>query len=367
MRQLSKCCLSLVGFLLLAAQVLAATNLPLKSLKMPPGFEIKVVAEVPSARSLTQGKDGVIFVGNRVGNKIYVVQNGKTKVFAEELSTPNGVAYKDGKLYVAEVSRILEFEADDLSKLPKKPVRVLAQKFPSDASHGWKFIRFGPDGSLYVPVGANCNICDAGTEYARIYKIDVNSSKKEVVAEGVRNTVGFDFHPQTQELWFTDNGRDWMGDDRPPCEINRLSKVNSHFGFPYCHGINVLDPEFGKGKKCSSYVPPEVELRAHVAPLGMRFYRGQSFPSLYQGSIIFAEHGSWNRSNPQGYRVAVAQVQNNKVVKVESLVEGFLKGESAWGRPVDIEELADGSILISDDKAGVLYQLSYKDKSKDKK
>lgn len=340
-----------------------AAELPLKSLKMPPGFEIKVVAQVPAARSIAQGKEGVLYVGSRVGDKVYVVRNGKTEVFAKGLDTPNGVAYRDGKLYVAEISQILEFEADDLSKLPKKPLRTLTQKFPSDTHHGWKFIRFGPDGSLYVPVGANCNICDPGKEYARIYKINVNGDSKEIVAEGVRNTVGFDFHPQTKELWFTENGRDWMGDDRPPCEINRLAQVGAHYGFPYCHGRNTLDPEFGKGKKCSDYVQPEAELRAHVAPLGMRFYRGKSFPAQYQGSIIFAEHGSWNRSTPQGYRVGVAQVQNNKIVKVESLVDGFLQGDSAWGRPVDVEELADGSILISDDKAGVIYQLSFKGKA----
>lgn len=361
MRQLSKLIMTLS---LCAVGSLEAKPLPLQSLKMPEGFEIKVYAEVSAARSLAQGKNGVLYVGNRVGDKVYVVKDGKTQVFAEGLVTPNGVAYREGKLYVAEISQISEYEADDLTKLPKKPIRVLSQKFPTDAPHGWKFIRFGPDGHLYVPVGANCNICDPGKEYARIYKIDIKGTGKEVVAEGVRNTVGFDFHPQTRELWFTDNGRDWMGDDRPACEINRLAKVGAHFGFPHCHGKNVLDPEFGKGKKCSQYTPPEVELRAHVAPLGMRFYRGESFPKQYQGALIFAEHGSWNRSTPQGYRVGVAYVQGNKIIKVESLVEGFLKGDSAWGRPVDIEELADGSILISDDKAGVIYQLSYNPKKK---
>lgn len=344
---------------LLALSAWSLPRLPLEKLKMPAGFKIAVWAEVPGARSLAQAPDGRIFVGTRSGDKVYVVQNGKTEVLASGLDTPNGVAYRDGKLYVAEISRILEFDVSDSKKIGLKPVRILDVKFPSDTHHGWKFIRFGPDGKLYVPVGANCNVCEGGTDYARIYRIDVNSKTKEVIAEGVRNTVGFDFHPETKELWFTDNGRDWLGDDRPPCELNRLSKDKEHFGFPYCHGKDILDPDFGKGKKCADYTAPVVELRAHVAPLGMRFYTGTQFPAQYKNSILLAEHGSWNRSKAQGYRLTFVKLNGAKAEKTEAFVDGWLQGDSAWGRPVDVEVLPDGTLLVSDDKANVIYKVTY--------
>ncbi|WP_413582317.1 PQQ-dependent sugar dehydrogenase [Bdellovibrio sp. HCB288] len=350
----------IVASLLWSELGFGAKDLPINKLKMPPGFEISVWATVPNARSIAQAPGGRFFVGNRGEDNVYLVQNGKAQVFAEKLSVPNGVAFKDGKLYVAQVSEILEFSVPDKVTTPQKPVRTLTQKFPTDGSHGWKFIRFGPDGKLYVPVGAPCNICDMGTEYGRIYRIDVNGSSKEVVAEGVRNTVGFDWDPTSQNLWFTDNGRDWMGDNLPPDEINHLTKVGEHFGFPYCHGKNILDKEFGKGKDCKNYKAPEAELRAHVAALGMRFYNGKMFPSEYQGGIIYAEHGSWNRSAPQGYMVGFAFMKDGKITTVKPLVEGWLQVGDAWGRPVDVEVMEDGSVLISDDKAGVIYRLSYK-------
>ncbi|WP_413944801.1 PQQ-dependent sugar dehydrogenase [Bdellovibrio sp. HCB-162] len=339
-----------------------AAKLPLEKLKMPAGFKISVWATVPGARSLAQAPDGRIFVGTRSGDKVYVVQNGKTQVLAQGLDTPNGVAFKDGKLYVAEISRILEFDVSKQTALPMKPSRILEQRFPSDTHHGWKFIRFGPDGFLYVPVGANCNICDPGKEYARIYKIDVNGNSKEEVAQGIRNTVGFDFHPTTKELWFTDNGRDWLGDDRPPDELNRLTKIGENFGFPVCHGKDILDPEFGKEKSCKNFTPPVAELRAHVAALGMRFYTGAMFPAEYKNSIILAEHGSWNRSTAQGYRLTFVKLNGSQVEKTEGFIEGWLQGDSAWGRPVDVEVLSDGSMLVSDDKAGVIYRVTYQGK-----
>ncbi|HEX7674967.1 MAG TPA: PQQ-dependent sugar dehydrogenase [Bdellovibrio sp.] len=339
----------------------AAVKLPLAKLKMPPGFHISVFAEVPNARSIAQSPDGRIFVGTRTGDKVYMIENGKVSVFAEGLKEPNGVAVKDGKLYVAEIPRILEFNLPRKITRPQKPLRALPQTFPSDEHHGWKFIRFGPDGQLYVPVGANCNICETGTDYGRIYRIDVNGKSKEMVAQGVRNTVGFDWDPQTKDLWFTDNGRDMLGDDMPPDEVNHLTKVGEHFGYPYCHGKNLKDPEFGK-KDCAQFTPPVVELRAHVAALGMRFYTGSMFPPEYRNGIILAEHGSWNRTQPQGYRLTFVKLKDGKPIKVEGFIEGWLQGDEAWGRPVDVEVLKDGSLLVSDDKAGVIYRVTYKGK-----
>jgi glucose/arabinose dehydrogenase len=249
-------------------------------------------------------------------------------------------------LYVAEISRVLKVSKVNEKKPGDLKAEPLPQKFPSDAYHGWKFIRFGPDGWLYVPVGANCNICDPGTEYARLFRIDVNSDKKEEVAKGIRNTVGFDWDPQDQSLWFTDNGRDLLGDDVPPDEINKVSKKSEHFGFPYCHGKDVQDPEFKK--PCSQFTPPQVQLPAHVAALGMRFYKG---------FIYFAEHGSWNRSTPQGYRISRVQVTKGKAGNDEPWLQGWLQGSKAWGRPVDVQVYFDGSLLVSDDLNGVIYRV----------
>ncbi|MGZ3775593.1 MAG: PQQ-dependent sugar dehydrogenase [Pseudobdellovibrionaceae bacterium] len=345
-------------FIVFFASVSFASDLPLDKLKLPVGFKISLWARVEGARSMSLAPDGRLFVGTR-DDKVYVVENGQPQILVSGLNMPNGVAYRNGKLYVAEVNRILEFDVSKKQQLPVKPSRELNQAFPSDTHHGWKFVRFGPDGKLYVPVGANCNICDPKKDYARIYRIDVNGTSKKEVASGVRFSVGFDFDPHTNELWFTDNGRDWMGDDVPPDELNHLTKVAQNFGFPYCHGKNILDPKFGKGKSCHDFVPPVVELPAHVAALGMRFYTGDMFPAIYKNGIILAEHGSWNRSVPQGYRLTFVQLRDSQPVKVENFVEGWLQGASAWGRPVDVELMKDGSILVSDDKAGAIYHITY--------
>jgi glucose/arabinose dehydrogenase len=347
-------------FTLLSALTVRA-ELPLSQLHMPPGFHIEVYAKVPEARSLSVAPDGRVFIGSREGSKVSMLENRQVSVVAENLESPNGVAYHDGKLYVSEISRILEFAP---GHKPSKPLRELAQRFPSDTHHGWKFIRFGPDGKLYVPVGVHCNICDPGADYGRLYRIDIYGRSKEEVAKGIRNTVGFDWDPSTHDLWFTDNGRDFLGDDTPPDEINHVTKKDEDFGFPSCFGKSVSDPKFGSQRSCDKTTPPAVELPAHVAALGMRFYTGKMFPPEYQGSIIFAEHGSWNRTVPQGYLVGVAKIKNGKIEKIEDLVSGWLQGEGrskkAWGRPVDVDMLPDGSLLISDDKAGVIYRLSYK-------
>jgi glucose/arabinose dehydrogenase len=330
-------------------------ELPLQKLKLPPGYRIAIFAVVPGARSLALGEDGVVFVGSRK-DRVYRLQDPHLKGRAEtveillkDLNNPNGVAYKDGALYVAEIQQILRIQ--NIAQASAKSIKpeVLPQKFPSDAHHGWKFIRFGPDGWLYVPVGANCNVCDPGTEYGRLYRINVNGQEKEIMAEGIRNTVGFDWNPVTKELWFTDNGRDLLGEDTPPDELNLLSKRGENFGFPFCYGKSVRDPEFKK--PCSQFVPAQVELPAHVAAIGMRFW---------EGNIILAEHGSWNRSQPQGYNLTMVKMENGKAVKASPWVEGWLQGSNAWGRPVDVQVYFDGSLLVSDDEAGVVYRISKK-------
>lgn len=339
----------------------SAKTLPLEKLRLPPGFKISVFAEVPGARSLSVTPSGVVFVGSRgLGGEsnVYRIKAGKVDILSKDFKSPNGVAFKNGKLYVADIDKVTVFSDPENKSGKALSPKFLPQRFPTDTHHGWKFIRFGPDGKLYVPVGVNCNVCDPGTAYARLYRIDVDGSAKEEVARGIRNTVGFDFHPVTKELWFTDNGRDWLGDDQPPDEVNRLTKIGQDFGFPYCHGKSLQDPDF-KNKKCGEHTAPEVELGAHVASLGMRFYTGQQFPAEYGNQIILAEHGSWNRSKPQGYRLTLVRLKDGQSPKAEVFIDGWLQGKDAWGRPVDVEIYKDGSLLISDDRAGVVYQLSY--------
>jgi glucose/arabinose dehydrogenase len=344
-----------------------ATSLALEQIKLPPGFQIGVFADsVPDARSLAHGKGDVVFVGSRREGKVYAVRyrDGRatqTLTVASGLRMPNGVALRDGALYVAEVSRILKF--DDIEarlENPPKPV-VVTTRFPPETHHGWKFVRFGPDGWLYVPVGAPCNICDPdNNRYALISRIKPDGSGYEVFARGVRNSVGFDWHPDTKELWFTENGRDYLGDDMPGDELNHAPRAGQHFGYPYCHQGDTLDPEFGRGKKCSDYVAPAAKLGPHVAALGMRFYTGNQFPAEYRHSIFIAEHGSWNRSTPIGYRLTRAELSGGKVVRTEIFAEGWLQGRGAWGRPVDVEVMPDGSLLVSDDHAGVIYRITYR-------
>ena len=363
----------LVAFVLMVFGGLAqadAAPLPLAELRLPPGFEIEEFARVPNARQMALGKSH-LFVGSMREGKVYAVSLGgarKPVAVAQGLELPVGVAFRDGDLYVSAVSRILRFRDIEVRlDAPSRP-EVVSEAFPRETHHGWKFIAFGPDGRLYVPVGAPCNICEPDPDaYAVITRLDVGTGKTEVVARGVRNTVGFDWHPQSGELWFTDNGRDWLGDDAPPDELNRLAKVGQHFGYPYCHGRAIADPEFGKRRRCADFVPPVQELGAHVASLGMRFYTGKQFPARYQNAIFIAEHGSWNRSRKAGYRVSVVRLEGDRSVAYEPFVSGWQQGgraneERAWGRPADVLVLPDGSLLISDDLAGVIYRVVYKGK-----
>jgi glucose/arabinose dehydrogenase len=341
----------------------------LDSISLPPGFHISIYAEnVPDARSLALGPKGTVFVGNRSGDKVFAVvdsdgdyQADGVLTIASGLTMPNGVAVRDGDLYVAEVSRILRFaDIENNLRHPPKP-EVIYDLYPEDRAHGWKFIRFGPDRKLYVPVGAPCNVCEMQDKrYASITRLDVDFGTVEVFAHGVRNSVGFDWHPLTGTLWFTDNGRDNMGDDIPPDELNRADRSGMHFGFPYVHGRSIMDPEFGKGHSPEEFVPPAMELGPHVAALGMRFYTGSMFPVEYRNQILIAEHGSWNRSTPIGYRISLVQLDEDWTVRYTVFAEGWLQGSKAWGRPVDLQQLPDGSLLVSDDHAGVLYRITYK-------
>jgi len=345
-----------------------AGPLPLDTIKLPAGFRIDVYAHpVPGARSMALGPKGTLFVGTRDEGSVYAVVDADHDSRADEVVTlarglrsPNGVAFRDGALYVAEVSRVLRFDAiEDQLKSPPRPV-VVKGDLPRGAHHGWKFIAFGPDGLLYVPIGAPCNVCDRGDPYASITRMKPDGTGFEIVARGVRNTVGFDWHPSTRELWFTDNGGDEMGDDTPPDELNRLSRPGLHFGFPYCHGGDVPDPEFGRSRPCSAFAAPARKLGPHVAAIGMRFYTGAMFPAEYRGQIFIAEHGSWNRSRKIGYRVSLVRLKGDEAVSYETFAEGWLRGEAAWGRPADVLVMPDGALLVSDDEAGAIYRITYR-------
>jgi glucose/arabinose dehydrogenase len=338
----------------------------LDRITLPPGFHIALYATVPGARSLTIGPKGTVFVGtqDRKG-KVYALRDRNHDGVAEDvitiasgLDTPNGVAVRDGALFVAENARILRFDGiEEKLDAPPGPA-VVYGGLPTERSHGWKFIAFGPDGLLYVPIGAPCNLCDREAPFASISRMKQDGTGFETYVRGVRNTVGFDWDASGQ-LWFTDNGRDMMGDDLPPDELNRITKAGQHFGYPYCHAGDLADPEFGPGHPCADYVPPVRKLDAHVAAIGMRFYRGAMFPSAYKGQIFIAEHGSWNRSKKSGYRVMLVKVVNGAATSYEPFAQGWLQGEAEWGRPVDVQELPDGSLLISDDKAGAVYRVTY--------
>ena len=342
-------------------------GLKLAELKAPSGFKVDVIARIPNAREMTLAPSGTLFVGSRDEGKVFAVQfgpnwtNAQVTVLAKDQKLPVGVAYRGRDLYFSTVSKIfvLKNVEKDFAH-PPSPLQVGAD-FPPEEHHGWKFIAFGPDGKLYIPIGAPCNLCDE-KGHANLMRMNADGSGREVYASGIRNTVGFDWEPTSKELWFTDNGRDLLGDDVPPDELNRAPKAGMHFGYPYCHAGEILDPEFGKGKSCADYTAPAAKLGAHVAALGMRFYRGTTFPAEYRGQIFVAEHGSWNRSKKSGYQVLLARVKDGKITKTEPFIEGFKVGESAWGRPVDVENVPDGSLLISDDEAGAIYRVSYEGK-----
>lgn len=358
-----------LGFLLLiCANCTNSQNLPLETIKLPPGFKIDIYAKnVPNARAMTLGDKGTLFVGSKEAGNVYAItqdpsNKAQKKIFviAKGLKMPAGVAFKNGALYVSAVDRILRF--DDIEAQlnnPPKPV-VINEQLPTEEHHGWKFIAFGPDGWLYVPVGAPCNNClSDDPRFATIMRMKPDGTNLEIFAQGIRNTVGFDWDPKSKELWFTDNGRDWLDNDSPPDELNHAPQKGMHFGYPFCHGRAILDPEFGKGKNCTQFTSSVVELGPHVAALGMRFYDGKTFPAQYHGKIFIAEHGSWNRTDPIGYRISVATPGENNQNNYQTFAEGWLQDNKAWGRPADVLVMPDGSLLVSDDKANAIYRISY--------
>ena len=369
-------------FALLALAVPAPAHaLPLERIKLPPGFKIEVYASgVKDARSLALGSQGVVFVGTRRAGRVYALVDSKKANRADQVLTiagglqmPNGVAFHDGALYVAEISRVLRYsDIETRLESPPRPT-VLRADYPDKTHHGWKFIAFGPDGLLYVPVGAPCNVCEPPDRiYESITRLSLDGKTREVFAHGVRNTVGFDWHPRTKVLWFTENGRDDMGDDTPEDELNRAPQPGMHFGFPYCHASGISDPELGRGRSCSNYTAPAALLGPHVAAVGMRFYTGAMFPPEYRENIFIAEHGSWNRTVPLGYRLKRVRLdeKGEKVVSQEVFASGWLPerpaagdarrpSSQAWGRPADVLVMPDGALLVSDDAADAVYRISY--------
>ena len=358
----------------------------LDRISLPPGFSIDIYAEgLSNPRSMALSPNGTLFVGTREApqniarggsagaGQVYAVLDRDNDQKADEvitidtgLNAPNGVAFRDGSLYVAEINRILRYDRIE-SRLdnPPEPV-VVTDAFPTDWMHGWKFIAFGPDGKLYVPVGAPCNVCDRANDeprYGSITRMNADGSELEVFASGIRNSVGFDWHPTTNELWFTSNGRDGLGDETPPDVLNRADRQGMHFGFPYCHGGDLPDPQFGEARPCADFEPPALGLGPHVAALGMRFYTGDMFPERYRNQIFIAEHGSWNRSpaaGHTGYRLMVVHLAGDRPVEYEVFADGWLQDDNtAWGRPVDVLVMPDGALLLADDGAGAIYRISY--------
>jgi len=356
--------LALFGFLLLNA---SHADVQLEQLELPPGFSIEIYADgVENARQMALGDEGTLFVGSRKAGKLWAVTDADDDQKAETvrlidkgLNMPSGVEFRDGALYVGAVDRVLRYD-DIEARLdqPPKPV-VVTDALPDKTHHGWKYLRFGPDDKLYIPVGVPCNSCDEAG-FGEIRRINPDGSGMDVYARGVRNSVGLAFHPGNGQLWFTDNGRDMLGDDLPADELNYAPEAGMHFGIPYCHQGDLLDEEFGKGKNCADYTPPVAKLEPHSAALGLAFYTGNMFPGEYTNRLFITQHGSWNRTEKIGYQVIVLDVKpNGEVMDKQVFVSGWLQGQEVWGRPNDVLLMPDGALLISDDMAGVIYRVSY--------
>lgn len=353
----------------IAAITGSSAKLPLDKIKLPAGFTISVYAEVEGARSMVMSPAGTLFVGTQGAGKVYAIKDidgdhiaDKKWTIATGLNNPNGVAFKNGALYVAEISKVTRFANIEQNLANPGKGDVIYDKFPTEWPHGWKYIAFGPDGKLYVPVGAPFNIGIPDDRHASLFRMNDDGTGVEKFASGIRNTVGFTWHPTTHELWFTDNGRDMLGDNIPPDELNTAPKAGMNFGYPYFHAGTIKDPEYGGTHTASEFTPPAINLGPHVASLGLKFYTGNMFPAKYKNQIFIAEHGSWNRTKKSGYEVSLVTLTNGKATGYEPFATGWLNEATQvpWGRPVDVLVLADGSMLVSDDAAGVIYRISYK-------
>jgi len=348
----------------------AANLLPVDKLKVPDGFKVEVwVDGVPGARSMALGNKGTVFVGTRQLKDVYAIvdRGGKreVKTILKDLDSPNGVVFSRGTLYVAERHRITRYDGIEsrLDSPPDAKVVVDGLDPQKQPGHFWKFLALGPDGKLYYNVGAPGNIVMPAYFQAAISRVDPRTGIVENYALGVRNSVGFDWHPQTKQLWFTNHGRDWLGDESPNDTLHVAARKGLHFGYPFCHQGDTLDPEFGKNRSCAEFTPPALKLGAHIAPIGMRFYTGKMFPAEYQNNIFIAFRGSWNRTIKQGYNVTRVSFDADGKPKMEPFLTGFLVDEKAdppmWGRPNDVMVMRDGSLLVSDDQNGIIYRVSY--------
>jgi glucose/arabinose dehydrogenase len=367
MKQVSKLLVVMAAVLMARGSEAGDMDKKLAQITLPPGFAISIYAEgVENARQLTLGDRGTVFAGSRKAGKVHALVDtdgdqvaDRVYLIDQGLNMPSGLEFKNGSLYVAAVDRILRYDnIESLLDQPPEPELVSAA-FPDKTHHGWKYLRFGPDDHLYVPVGAPCNICDE-PGFAQIHRINADGSGDEVHASGIRNSVGLAFHPDTGDLWFTDNGRDMLGGDIPSDELNHVTQAGQHFGYPYCHQGDLPDPEFGAGKSCAGYTAPAVRLGAHVAALGLTFYTGSMFPADYRGQLFIARHGSWNRSEKVGYDIALVRFDAaGNPLGVEVFASGWLQGQKEWGRPNDVLQLADGSLLVSDDEADAIYRITF--------
>jgi glucose/arabinose dehydrogenase len=344
----------------------AADKVPADKLKVPKGFKVEVYASgIPNARSLRLGDKGTVFVSNRTLDKIYAIvdKDGKReiKVIAKDLHRPNGIELHNGTLYIAELSQISKIDKieDNLDNTPKPT--VIYSDLPKDEPHGWKYLTLGPDNKLYFNVGAPCNICMPSEAHAQIRRINLDGSGAEVVARGVRQIVGMDWHPTLKQLYFTENARDWLSEELPNDKFNRLAQPGKdNFGYPYCHQGDLPDPEFGWGRSCDEFTKPVALLGPHSAPLGIKFYTGNAFPAEYRGQAFIARHGSWNKTKKIGGDIVVAKLNADGTLKsLEPFLTGFLENNNYVGRPVDLLVMKDGSLLISDDYAGAIYRVSY--------
>jgi glucose/arabinose dehydrogenase len=344
----------------------AAEKLPVAKLHLPKNFQIEVYASgIPDARSLRVDDKGTVFVSSRRQDKVYAIvdNNGKreVKIVAKGLNSPNGIALHNGNLYIAEINKISKIDNIE-SQLDNAPQpTVIYSDLPSDAPHGWKFLAVGPDNKLYFNIGAPCNICMPPPTHAQLRRINLDGSGAEVIAYGIRQVVGMDFHPISKVLYFTENQRDWLSEDQPNDKLNRLLHPGQdNFGYPYCHGGDILDPQFGWGRSCNEFAKPVAQLGPHSAPLGMRFYTGHMFPGQYRNMIFIARHGSWNKTHKIGGDVVIALLNSDGTVRsVEPFITGFLVDNKYLGRPVDMEFLKDGSMLLSDDFNGAVYRITY--------